>query len=81
MIRNTHPDLSRSFWMVHLLSAKSPTLIQSDEKFVVIPSCPVDIDAVRIMNISRRVNESGESSIVMNRDLHVVIGTLGCNVC
>lgn len=67
--------------MVHLLSSQSPALIQPDEELVMIPSSPVHVDAVRVVDISRRVDQTHERAIVVDRDFHVVVGTFGGDVC
>lgn len=41
--------------MVHLLSSESTALVETDEKFIVIAAGAIDIDAVRVVDISRAV--------------------------
>ena len=67
--------------MIHLLSAESTALIESNEELVVIPSGAVNVNAVEIVNIAGAVDQSGERSVEMNADFHVFIRAFSGYIC
>ena len=67
--------------MIHLLSSEGAALIESDVELVVIPAGSIDVDAVGVMNVAWTINESGECTIIMDGDFHVIIRAFSSDVC
>lgn len=53
---NTYSHFTWSLRMIHLLSTKSATLIETDEKFIMITTSAIDINTIWIMNVAWAVD-------------------------
>jgi len=55
--------------------------VQLYVKLVVIPTCAVDVNAIRVVRISGRVQQTAEGTVETDANFHIIILALSFNVC
>ena len=61
--------------------AQSSAPVQLYVELVVVPSCPVDVDTIRIVGVPRGVQQPAERAVEADPNLHVVVLALRLNIC
>lgn len=55
--------------------------VQLYVKLVVIPTCAVDVNAIRVVRISGRVQQTAEGAVETDANFHIIVLALSFNVC
>ncbi len=64
-----------------VVSSESAATVELDEKFIVALASAVDVDAVGVVAVTRRVDEAVECSVEPDEYFHEVVLALGLNIC